>query len=331
MKSPWLPPTGPGRSITQALVEQQATLQLVPMRELELLQHICQSAAAPSARIPIPPGDDMAMIDFDGRPILAGVDQVVCGRHFDPKTTPALIGRKAIARSLSDVAAMAARPAATLAAATLPPDYGDERANELFDAMRSTADRYACPLIGGDIALGNPGSALLCTVTVLAEPGPAGAVRRSGAREGDVVYVTGALGGSLRDDGGGRHLTFEPRLAEAIELAETIGERLHAMIDLSDGLGLDASRLAERSGVRIEIDAGRVPSADGVGWRRALGDGEDYELCFAAAGEVPGSLGGLAVTAVGRVLAAAAGEPLVMVRDETGVVDASHLGWEHRS
>lgn len=302
------------------------------MRELDLLQHIYESAMPPSPGIPIPPGDDMAMVEVNGRMMLAGVDQVVSGRHFDLATTPIeLIGRKSVTRSLSDVAAMAAQPVAALAAATLPPELGQARAVALFDAMRATAQRYGCPLIGGDVAIGPAGAPMICTVTVLAEPGPAGAVRRSGARPGDGVYVTGALGGSLEADGTGKHLTFEPRLAAALALARALGPSLHAMIDLSDGLGIDAARIADRSGVRIALDADRIPCAAGIGWQRAMADGEDYELCFVAAGDVPDGIDSVAITAVGRVLEPDPAAPLVQVHDQGRTLDCSNLGWEHRS
>ncbi len=304
------------------------------MRESELLQHVYDTADAPTLQVPIPPGDDMAMVLVGDRPVLASVDQVVAGRHVDLETTPLeAVGRKAITRSLSDVAAMAGRPLALLVTVALPKDFGHDRATVLFDAMRTTARRYRCPLVGGDIAVhADPSSPLVCTVTVLAEPGPAGAVGRSGARAGDRLYVTGRLGGSLQRDGLGHHLTFEPRIDEALSLAEQLSGRLHAMIDISDGLGRDAAHLARRSGVSIEIDAHRIPCANGLDWRRAMSDGEDYELCFAAEGEVPPRLDGLPVTEVGRVVEPGRGDvPLVVVRDGPETFDAAELGWEHRS
>ncbi|MHC4414392.1 MAG: thiamine-phosphate kinase [Planctomycetota bacterium] len=304
------------------------------MREFELLQHVFAAAAAPGERVVIPPGDDMAMVSVRDQPVLVSVDQLVAGCHVNLETTPiALVGRKAVTRSLSDIAAMAASPVATLVAVTLPPEFGRQRAIELFDAMRETADHYHCPLIGGDIAVHRiPSSPLVCAVTILAEPGPVPPIRRSGARVHDGVYVTGALGGSLEVDGSGHHLTFEPRLDAGLELARVLGGRLHAMIDISDGLGRDASHLAERSGVQIQIDAERIPCRGDVGWRRAMSDAEDYELCFTASGDVPGRLGELPVTAVGRVAERAGpDDPLVLVQDGPRTFDASQLGWEHRS
>jgi thiamine-monophosphate kinase len=304
------------------------------MRESELLQHVFATAGAPTPEVPIPPGDDMAMVQLHGRPVLTAIDQVVAGRHVDLERAPIdLVGRKAVTRCLSDVAAMAARPVTLMASVTLPPDFGHDRAIALFDAMRRTAQRYACPLVGGDIAVFRDASSpLVCTVAVLAEPGPGGPVTRSGARAGDVIAVTGRLGGSLQADGLGRHLTFEPRLAEAMALAERLGQRLHAMIDISDGLGRDASQLADRCGEQIEIDAERIPCAEGVDWRRAMSDGEDYELCFAADGDVPTRLGDLAITVVGRVVKRAEpDDPPVMVKDGERTLDGSALGWEHGS
>ncbi len=304
------------------------------MRESELLQHVYDTADGASRQVPIPPGDDMAMLLVGGVHVLAAVDQIVDGRHFDLDATPLeQIGRKAVTRSLSDVAAMASHPVALLVTAALPPDFGHDRATALFDVMRLTARHYECPLVGGDIALHRDDtSPLVCTVTVLARPGPAGAITRSGAQSGDTLYVTGRLGGSLTPDGLGRHLTFEPRITEALSLAESIQTRLHAMIDISDGLGRDAAHLARRSGVRIEIDAERIPCADGVDWRRAASDGEDYELCFAAAGEVPTTLAGVQVTAVGRVLEPDPGTAApVEIRVGAESIDATRLGWEHHS
>src|SRR5690606_22520794 len=125
----------------------------------------------------------------------------------------------------------------------------------------------------------DPSHPLVCSVTVLAEPALGREVaRRSGAKVGDVIYVTGSLGGSLEPGGGGRHLTFTPRIAEALLLAEQLGGRLHAMIDISDGLGRDAAHMAEQSGVRLLLHADRIPLNEGADWRRAVSDGEDYEL-----------------------------------------------------
>lgn len=305
------------------------------MREFDLLQHVyAANASLDDARVQVPPGDDMAVVRLDSQQLLAAVDQLVDGRHVNIATTPLeLVGRKAMTRSMSDIAAMAAKPVATLVAATLPPEFGTHRANALFDAMRKTAADYGCPLIGGDLGFHSDAShPFMCAVTVLAEPGPVPPVTRSGAQVGDGVYITGALGGSLQSDGSGSHLTFEPRVNEALELAETLGDRLHAMIDISDGLGRDAGHIAQMSRVRIEIDANRIPCNPGLNWQRAVGDGEDYELCFTASGDVPSTVNGVPVTLIGHVAPLTPGDDRhVVINDGTRLIDATEFGWQHES
>ena len=302
------------------------------MREFDLLKHVYASNAHLGAEVVIPPGDDLGMMRLPGGGmVLAGVDQLIAGRHYDPRATPIkLIGRKAITRSLSDIAAMVCIPVASLAAVALPPGFGEERATELFDAMRAAADAYNCALIGGDIAFHSDGShPLTCTTTVFARPLSADHPPRTRdlAQPGDGAYVTGRLGGSFDS---GRHLTFEPRIREAIALYEAIGRRLHAVIDLSDGLGRDAGHIAEMSGVAIEIDADAVPCADGCDWRRAVGGGEDYELCFTAAGEVPPEVAGARVSRIGTVVETGSSEPSgAFVIDRSQRTNVSELGWEH--
>lgn len=303
------------------------------MRESVLLRHIHRNAVADAVVI-IPSGDDMAMVQLDTTQVLTATDQIVAGRHFQLTSTPVeLIGRKAITRCLSDIAAMAATPVASLAAVALSPGLSEQWCTGLFDAMHLIASTYGCPLIGGDIALlGEANTALVCTVTVLATPASTPPVRRSGAQDGDNLYVTGRLGGSLAPDGLGRHLEFEPRIFEALQLADQLGPRLHAMIDISDGLGRDAAHVAEASSMKIVLDANSVPCAAGVDWRRALSDGEDYELCFAAAGEVPANVGEIEITKVGEVHSLDPNDaPTVLVRAGEQLHDASTMGWEHTS
>jgi len=318
------------------------------MGEFDVLHHIYASNDALGADVLVPPGDDMAVVRWNAQSLLVAVDQCVDGVHVDCSTMSlAQIGRKAVARSLSDIAAMAARPTATLAAATLPRSMTDADACELADAMRDTASLFNAPLIGGDLARHTDDSPLVCGTTVLGTPGPAGARTRSAARIGDDVYVTGHLGGSLDPDGGGHHLSFAPRLDVALWLARQIGERLHAMIDISDGLGRDAGHIAAASGMHIELDARAIPRRHACSLRSVFTDGEDYELCFTALGDVPSmSPDGVRVTRIGRVIGAAddGRVPLVEVvgldaddarslgvESDAGAVRVHDLGWDHRS
>jgi len=273
---------------------------------------------------------------------------VVEGSHFRPGTEPGLIGRKAVLRNLSDVAAMAAKPVATLACCVLPPSWSGERAEALFDSVRTTAREWGCPLVGGDIAVHGADAPLVVSVTILATPWPeaiekAGAgdpvrsvVRRHRAKEGDRIFVTGELGGSVRADGGGRHLRFEPRLQEAKALLDRFGAERLSLVDLSDGLGRDAAHLVDDRHQAV-IDAASLPCAPGCDWRAALGDGEDYELCVSAPDERIESLparngGSTRVTAVGFVRRRpSTGDPACLVRCADGELDGLRFGWEHRA
>jgi thiamine-monophosphate kinase len=300
------------------------------MREFDLLQHVFSHNAALPEGVTIPPGDDMGAVRIGGQIVLMAVDQVADGVHVDVANTPlAKIGRKAITRNLSDVAAMAAKPVGAVVAATLPRDFGEARANELFDAMRTTGAAYGCPLVGGDISIWD--APLLLSVTVFAEPDGIESITRRGARAGDVVFVTGSLGGSLL----GHHLDFEPRIALARDLAANRDTRPHCMIDLSDGLARDLGHLCHD--VNAVIDAATLPlrNVAGVDALAALGDGEDYELCFTIdqqrAAHLPGELHGAAITRVGSIVPRGADGPRVVVRWPNGrEIDAADLGWEHR-
>jgi len=298
------------------------------MREFELLQRVFAGNAGLPAQVTLPPGDDMAMLELGERTLLVGVDQVADGVHVNLAETPLdRVARKLIVRNLSDVAAMAARPVAAVTTACLPRGFGERRATELTDALQRHAHAFACPLIGGDLSVWN--HPLLLTMTVLAEPGGITPIRRDGARIGDTVYVTGELGGAWHAGGGGPHLDAEPRVELARRLAASDAVELHAMIDLSDGLGRDLGHICERSGVAAELQADRIPRRPGVDASGALSDGEDYELCFTATGEPPTAVDGVAITAVGRIVDAA--DPGVTVIEPDGARrPLTHAGWEHK-
>lgn len=299
------------------------------MREAELLQHIYAASRAMPDSVTIGPGDDMGAVNLGGQTVLVTVDQVADGVHVNTATTPLeLVGRKAIVRNLSDVAAMGALPSGAVAAACLPSDFGAERANTLFDAMRQTAERYHCPLLGGDVSVW--GGALLLTVTVFADPAGVEPVLRSGAQVNDGVYVTGELGRSWDEQGGGPHLSAEPRIALARQLAQDPQVDLHAMIDLSDGLATDLGHICERSRVGAVIDEIAIPCRQGGSANNALSDGEDYELCFTAAGVVPGSIDGVMIARIGRVVEADGAGRIVMRHKDGRAEPLAASGWEHR-
>ena len=227
-------------------------------------------------------GDDMAVLGVGAERVLVTTDMLLEGTHFDLKTaTIGQVGYKAMACSLSDCAAMAALPLAAVVAVALPRDMAFADVQQLHEGMQRAAAAYDCPVVGGDTTSWD--RPLAIDVTMLARPGGIEPVLRSGAKAGDVIMVTGELGGSLA----GRHLEFLPRVAEARALAEQFA--VHAMIDVSDGLASDLGHVCEESGVEAIVDAGAVPisaaataaagsKADALA--AALGDGEDYELLF---------------------------------------------------
>ena len=301
------------------------------MDESRLHDHIYTRSASltlGAGQLLVGPGDDCAVTRTPSGDLqLLTVDQLVQGRHFEPGTDIDLIARKAIARSVSDIAAMGGQSAWSLGTGVLPMGY--THADALFDAMHRWANHWHCPLIGGDIAShASPDHPLTLTVTVGgAMPEGSMPVLRSGARPGDLLYITGQIGGSFES---GWHLRFEPRLDVGEWASRT---NAHAMMDLSDGLGRDAHRIATASGVRIELDAIKLPISHRCdGWQQAISEGEDYELLIALGpdhdiDDCPMQLLG----PIGRVIACESGQsPGASITDAYGHShDTSSMGWEH--
>lgn len=221
-------------------------------------------------------GDDAAVVRAPdlGFDLIYTTDAVVSGVHFNADAAPEKIGRKMIGRLLSDLAAMGAEPAHVLLNLVCPESTPADVITAIYRGAEQLAVRFGASIIGGDTIRSQP----LALHGFAAGRLPAGsAVLRSGAKPGDVIYVTGKLGGSIT----GHHLNFEPRVTEGIWLRS--GEWATAMMDISDGLARDARRMADRSGVGMRIVSKHVPSNDGVDIHHALTDGEDYELLFTVA------------------------------------------------
>ncbi len=261
------------------------------MNESEFHQWIYarSEGAGPEGRVLVGPGDDMAIVAWPIGDVMPAVDQVLDGVHFDLAECGAkLAGRKAMARNLSDVAAMGALPMAAVVAVALPEGFSQTDAELVYEGIRELADEYHCPIVGGDVAAWRDDAAKLAiTVTILARQAGTTAgvspVLRSGARAGNAICVTGRLGGAWQT---GRDLEFTPRVLEGILL--NFRHKLLSMIDISDGLAKDLSRLCEASGgIGAELIADAIPvHPDATAGREidpldaALFDGEDYELLF---------------------------------------------------
>ena len=239
-------------------------------------------------------GDDMAMLETQGGRVLMSSDMLLDGVHFDSARDDLLaIGRKAVACNVSDCAAMAVRPLAVTVSVALPRCWPIDCARQLAQGALDAAREFGIAVAGGDTTRWD--QPLAIDVAIVGECfAGVEPVRRSGAKPGDRVFVTGELGGSLL----GRHLVFQPRVAEARALATALGRDLHAMIDISDGLSLDLSRICEASGVGacldellvaqvVSEDAREASLQDGTSpLEHALGDGEDFELLVVVAPEV---------------------------------------------
>jgi thiamine-monophosphate kinase len=300
------------------------------LRELQLLEKIYGRNDQLPSSVEVGPGDDLAVIRLGAERLLVGTDQLVDGVHIDLAAVgPAVAARKAVCRCFSDVAAMAAQPVGSLVSVVLPHGMEQAEAEIMFEAARVAASTCGGPLVGGDTAIGD--GPLTMSVTVMAEPGGVEPVLRSGAGVGDVIVVSGELGGAWQAGADAHHLTFTPRIELARSLAHLV--RLTSMIDLSDGLAQDLPRVCRASGVSAQITAELLPRRSGASVDAALCDGEDYELCFTVsaseAQKIPSEMAGVRLTRIGSM-----GKPVeaatCQLIEPDGTSRWPEGGWEHR-
>lgn len=263
-------------------------------------------------------GDDCAVLDLLQARSLVTCDMLMEGVHFNRTlATDPQIGRKALAVSLSDIAAMAGSPVAAFVSLALPERNAVAVADGIMDGILSLAADFGTVVAGGDTNIW--AGPLVINVTVIGREHRLGSVLRKGARPGDCVLVTGVLGGSIS----GHHLDFKPRVHEAVLLADRYG--LSSMTDLSDGLASDLQDIADESGVGFLLDRDQIPVSAGARQtsdpiKAALCDGEDFELCFTAPPDVARRmvaeqpLADVSITMIGRAVDA----PGIYWREDAG-------------
>ena len=308
------------------------------MNEFELIAKLTKALPA-NENVVVGAGDDCAVLDL-GVPeklVLFKTDAVVEGIHFTRETPPEKIGRKALARCLSDIAAMAGTPTAALVTIALPNNFDADFVTKIYDGLNALAEKFGVAVVGGETTT-NP-ERILISIALLGTVPRGKLILRSGAKVGDAIFVTGELGGALAE----KHLSFGPRLAEARWLAEKFS--LHAMLDVSDGLGGDLRHILNASKVGAEILKSAVPvsraaklaarksSSAKPAFVAALTDGEDFELLFTVASPVAVPLldawkkkfPELKLTCIGKIVA---GDGIVL-RDKNGTQKLGAHGYEH--
>jgi thiamine-monophosphate kinase len=308
------------------------------MNEFELIARLTQSLAT-NENVVAGAGDDCAVLDL-GVPeklILFKTDAVVEGIHFTREMAPEQIGRKALARCLSDIAAMAGTPTAALVTVGLPKDYDAEFVMGIYTGLNALAEKFGVAVVGGETTT-NP-ERIFISIALLGTVPRGHQVLRNGAKVGDAIFVTGELGGSLAE----KHLSFEPRLAEARWLAEHFS--VHALMDLSDGLGGDLRHILNASKVGAQLLKSAVPvsraaklrargnSAAKPAFVAALTDGEDFELLFTIASKDAVKLldawkkqfPKLKLSCIGKIVA---GEG-ILIRDKIGSHKFNAHGYVH--
>ncbi len=308
------------------------------MNEFALIQRLTRSLPT-NPSVVVGAGDDCAVLDagVPDRLLLFKTDAIVEGVHFAADAPPERIGHKALGRCLSDIAAMAGTPTAALITIGLPGDFKPEVVEAIYAGMNALARRHGVAIVGGETTA-NP-ERIFISVALLGWVPRGKGVLRSGAEAGDAIFVTGDLGGSLA----GKHLEFEPRLAEARWLAQHFS--LHAMLDISDGLAGDLRHILAASRVGAELFAASIPvsrearlaakasSAAKPALLAALTDGEDFELLFTVASRdaVPlldawrKQFPKLPLTCIGKIKA---GEG-VTIRDKNNARPLTAHGYEH--
>lgn len=297
--------------------EELSTQRLGDLGEEVVVEHLI-GLIPPDPTLIAGPGDDCAVVALrEGRWQLLKTDCLIESVHFLPGTDPELVGRKAMNRVISDIAAMGGEPQHALVTLAVDDDRAFGEVAGWYRGLITAAAEAGCSIVGGETSR-LPGKGAVISIAMTGLVAPQHCVLRRGAALGDLIAVTGRLGGSFAS---GRHLTFTPRLKEARWLVEHA--RPSAMMDLSDGLGSDLPRLARASGGGYRVELSRIPSHPGVTVEQAVTEGEDYELLLTFS---PATF----ATLSGRWEDVFPGTALTVIGEITGQTDDPlPRGWEH--
>ena len=306
------------------------------MSETDLIRKL--TAGLPThGSVHIGPGDDCAVMDMGmiSDYLLFKTDAIVEGIHFTAETPPEKIGRKAIGRALSDIAAMGGWPTHALITLGLPEGYDEERLAAIYQGAGEMGAAHKTFIVGGETTRT---SELLISVAMIGECDRKHTLTREGSKNGNAIFVTGELGGSLA----GKHLDFNPRLEESRWLAQQFD--IHAMIDLSDGLATDLRHLLEKK-LGAELRTPAIPISRAAREQAktnpsgktpilaALTDGEDYELLFTLSANQAVSLHdqwkekfpNLPLHCIGKIT----NQPGITLHDDKGTLPLNVKGYDH--
>lgn len=302
------------------------------LSETELIQRLTQDLPADSSVL-TGPGDDCAVLDWGGSKLLFKTDAIVEGIHFERDTPPKTIGRKALARALSDIAAMSGTPTHALITLGVHAEMEPSLIEAVYQGLRDCAREHHVNIVGGETT-----SLSQLTLSISLIGNASKPILRTGSAVGDAIFVSGELGGSLA----GHHLNFTPRLKEARWLSDQ--DIVHAMIDLSDGLATDLRHLlSDQTGAelltralpirRAAKERARDNPSGKTALLAALTDGEDYELLFTVSSKdaVPlldgwkSAFPETPLHCIGKIT----DQPGIALRDDKGVKPLTLHGYDH--
>ena len=302
------------------------------LSETELIQRLTQDLPADSSVL-TGPGDDCAVLDWSGSKLLFKTDAIVEDIHFERDTPPEAIGRKALARALSDIAAMAGTPTHALITLGVHAEMEPSLIEAVYQGLRDCAREHHVNIVGGETTSLSQLTLSISLIGKASRP-----ILRTGSAVGDAIFVSGELGGSLA----GHHLNFTPRLKEARWLSDQ--DIVHAMIDLSDGLATDLRHLlSDQTGAelltralpirRAAKERARDNPSGKTALLAALTDGEDYELLFTVSSKdaVPlldgwkSAFPETPLHCIGKIT----DQPGIALRDDKGVKPLTLHGYDH--